>query len=438
MTTNQEGKHASFRTIGSGSGDYNGDAIAAMLAEGASGSDFNGIMTSWLQIRTGDSTKTNLNDLQATFAAQQGFARWSDINTIPATAGIIKSIQQIEFTIASGAATGTDTITSVDTANTVLFYSYGFFGGKRQTSIVSGFDHIDVRVDLTNGTTVTATRGLGDTFAIDVVCTVVEYTAAAISSIQQGTVDITTGASSGTDTITSVNTARSVVLYNGSSTGRTNAVPVGGIMSALSLTNATTVTATRANTFTSSTLSTNYTVIEFAPGVVNSIQEFNITITNSGNTTNTATIANVDTTRAFIFPGGVTSTVSLVDLAQDVCHVQLTNGTTLTATRNTASATVPGVAGTVVEFVGGTIKSIQRSTLTMQTGNTTENDTVTAVDTALSVLTTLGASGTSTSAWDPEEEHFTSKLFDATTVRYQRGVSGRVWTAPYELVEYVA
>ena len=74
----------------------------------------------------------------------------------------------------------------------------------------------------------------------------------------------------------------------------------------------------------------------------------------------------------------------------------------------------------------------------MQTGNTTENDTVTSVNTSLSVLTTLGASGTSTSVWDPEEEHFTSKLFDATTVRYQRGVSGRVWTAPYELVEYVA
>ena len=150
MTTNQEGKHASFRTIGSGSGDYNGDAIAAMLAEGASGSAFNGIMTSWLQISTGDSTKTNLNHLQATFAAKQGFARWSDIKKIPATAGIIKSIQQREFTIASGAATGTDTITSADAATTVLFYGYGFFGGKRQTSTVSGFYHICLRIDLTN------------------------------------------------------------------------------------------------------------------------------------------------------------------------------------------------------------------------------------------------------------------------------------------------
>ena len=83
MTTNQEGKHTSFRTIGGGSGEYNGDSIAAMVAEGATGSSFNEIMVSWLQIRT-SSSATNLNDLQAAFAAQEGFARWSDVNTIAA------------------------------------------------------------------------------------------------------------------------------------------------------------------------------------------------------------------------------------------------------------------------------------------------------------------------------------------------------------------
>ena len=84
MTTNQEGKHASFRVIGSGTGDYNGDAIAAMVAEAATGSSFNEIMVSWLQIRISDTDITNLNDLQAAFAAQEGFVRWSDVNTFAA------------------------------------------------------------------------------------------------------------------------------------------------------------------------------------------------------------------------------------------------------------------------------------------------------------------------------------------------------------------
>jgi len=84
MTTNQEGKHASFRTIGGGSGEYNGDSIAAMVADGASGSSYNEIMVSWLQIRISDTTVTNINDLQQAFAAQEGFDTWSSVNTFSA------------------------------------------------------------------------------------------------------------------------------------------------------------------------------------------------------------------------------------------------------------------------------------------------------------------------------------------------------------------
>lgn len=85
MTTNQEGRHSSFRTIGSGSSEYNGDAIAAFIAEGATGSTFSDLFVSWLQIRT-SSSATNVSDLMALFASQQGFNRWDEINTIPALA----------------------------------------------------------------------------------------------------------------------------------------------------------------------------------------------------------------------------------------------------------------------------------------------------------------------------------------------------------------
>lgn len=80
MTTNQEGKHAAFRAIGGTSGTYNEDAIAAMVAEGASGTTFNEIMISWLQIRTG-SSDDNINNLKQAFADAEGFDNWDAITT---------------------------------------------------------------------------------------------------------------------------------------------------------------------------------------------------------------------------------------------------------------------------------------------------------------------------------------------------------------------
>lgn len=83
MTTNQEGRHASFRAIGGTSGSYNEDAIAAMIIEGASGSTFEEIMISWLQIRL-SSSKTNLTDLMNEFGVAEGFRNWNDMNTFSA------------------------------------------------------------------------------------------------------------------------------------------------------------------------------------------------------------------------------------------------------------------------------------------------------------------------------------------------------------------
>ena len=81
MTTNQEGRHASFRVISSTSGTYNGDSIAAFQTEGATSTEYNGAFVQWLQIRN-SSTKTNLNDLQAEFALANGFDQWNSVNTI--------------------------------------------------------------------------------------------------------------------------------------------------------------------------------------------------------------------------------------------------------------------------------------------------------------------------------------------------------------------
>ena len=83
MATNQEGRHASFRVISGTAYDYNGDALSAFIAEGATSTDFTGAFIEWLQIRTGSSS-SNVDDLKALFAADNGFSSWNDVNSISA------------------------------------------------------------------------------------------------------------------------------------------------------------------------------------------------------------------------------------------------------------------------------------------------------------------------------------------------------------------
>lgn len=82
---------------------------------------------------------------------------------------------------------------------------------------------------------------------------------AGVKSVQTGTIVITATNLTNTATISSVNTAKSVVLFGGWTTDNT-----GGTLTFapyLTLTNATTVTATRSNT--SNTTTVSYTVLEF-------------------------------------------------------------------------------------------------------------------------------------------------------------------------------
>lgn len=357
-----------------------------------------------------------------------------------AVSGIISSIQQVEFTIASAATTGTATITSVDTSRSVVFFSNGVFGGLRQTDTANTPDVTMARIELTNATTVTATRNTADTFAITVICTVVEYTADAIDSVQQGTVQITGANLTNTATITSVNTSRSVVLYNGATSDNTASARQAVAWQELSLTNATTVTGTRGNAGSApQTSDANFVVIEFASGVIDSAQEFSITITDGVSTVNTATISSVDTSRSMIFPGGITNSAVSLSPSPGVLRATLTNATTVTATRNTATGDDPVVAGTVVEFAAIRIASIQRGTVTIGSGNTTVDETVTSVTESRSVLNCLSASFSSVLSMDPEEEYFTCEILNSTTLRFTRGLgSTRLWTASYELVEYTA
>lgn len=357
----------------------------------------------------------------------------------PAPSGIISSIQQVEITIADTDTTGTATISTVDTSRTAVFFSYGNAGGARQADTTTNVDLVCCRVSLTNATTVTATRGSsGEGVAKVLICTVVEFTDAAVDSVQQGTVTLTDTNTSNTATISSVTTSRSVVLYNGVSVSAD--VFEGASSTYVALTNATTVTVTRGiGNATSHTLTTGYTVIQFASGVVDSVHPFAITVVSAASAT--ATISSVDTTRTVTFAGGMATDNGRVSADEEMCYCALTNATTVTATRiNNSSARYVTIGGTMVQFAEGVIESIQRGVVTMATTDATKDTTISEVDLDYSVVQALGTTSTSAATIDPEEQYFTLGFTSTTNIRSTIGDvgGGRDVIYSYEVVEYAA
>ncbi len=81
--------------------------------------------------------------------------------------GAIKAIYRGTITIANAATSNTATITSVDTSKTLLF-------NLGEESTETSVANTNVRLALTNATTVTAERG-GSTGSVEVGYQVVEY-----------------------------------------------------------------------------------------------------------------------------------------------------------------------------------------------------------------------------------------------------------------------
>lgn len=138
----------------------------------------------------------------------------------------------------------------------------------------------------------------------------------------------------GTATISSVSTSDSLMTYLGlTSTYNTNADwSVGNVYFAL--TNATTVTATRANG--SLNITCSYEVIELVAGVLKSVQR-GVTAQSGGSTT--ATISSVDTTKSMMtYLGTLGQGFQYLPDQADI-RGAVTNATTLTFTINNASGT---------------------------------------------------------------------------------------------------
>lgn len=175
-----------------------------------------------------------------------------------ATAGavsIIASIQRGTVTLArGGAATATATITAVNPQACIL-HRLGQTTEDPTTPTRASSPTTFARIDLTNATTVTATTDAAVLSDQVISFEVIEFLPGIIKSVQQGTIALS--ALSNTATITAVNPAKSMLMFEGEHGS-------GGFdtrHAKIVLTNATTVTANYLATGETTTV--GFSVVEF-------------------------------------------------------------------------------------------------------------------------------------------------------------------------------
>lgn len=171
--------------------------------------------------------------------------------------------------------------------------------------------------------------------------------ASVVRSVQYGSITIAAGATTNTATIAAVNTANSVCMFLGvtSSSLSDGQTDPSIYFTRVALTNATTVTATKATTDVTYGKIVNFCVIEFAPGVTRQIQSGVVSFTG---TTGTATIVAVDVNKTWLVYGGSTTSYPAASMNTYGVRLSLTNATTVTG--DTSSSQTYTAAFMAVEF----------------------------------------------------------------------------------------
>lgn len=348
-----------------------------------------------------------------------------------AALGLIKSIQTATITIATSATTGTATISSVATSKTALF-----FNNWRSAELLLNPAEDFPSVTLTNATTVTATKNTGnasDTTIVSV--TVVEFQPWVVTNIIYSSGTFTDTATQVDVTIASVNTARSICIYLGNRTNRTTYNTIRNSPTAF-LQAATNVRLNRGSGSAGDSVIVSFCVIEFAVGVLASLQTAEITIAGSAST-GTATISAVTTANTLLVYGGWRqAALGVVDVTL-APYVQLTNTTTLTATRNSATATTQSLIRVyVLEFISKWVKTESRNIVTIATLTASNTGAISVTNTNKTIVSYLGSTTTVNSTSDAS--FATMEYTNTTTVTATRGsaIAGTL-TASWEAIEFV-
>ncbi|MBX9583665.1 MAG: hypothetical protein K2X87_25465 [Gemmataceae bacterium] len=340
----------------------------------------------------------------------------------------VRSVQAVSITIPAGSTSATQTVTSVSTTRSVIFWD-----GQLTDNTSLAPDRTTARLTLTDATTVTATRAASSgTNGITVKAYLVEFQASVVDSVEYGTVSIGSGASSNTATVASVDVTRSTVFYLGSTTTSNSSGTAEQHLMTVTLTDATTVTAATSATSTATRIA-SFCVVQWASGATTSVNAYTLTDSTAA-TAPTKTITSVDTTRSLVIYNGCLGAAT--GMTDNLSRLSLTNSTTVTVTRGGTGATSRTAAFTVVEFAAALIHSIQRGSTTL-TGAVSADSTVTAVETARAFVNFGGHSSNVTNNFNTSLH--TAELLDPDTVRCQRGLasSGSVTGVPaWEVVRF--
>jgi hypothetical protein len=246
-----------------------------------------------------------------------------------------------------------------------------------------------------------------------------------IKSVQQVSITIAAGSSSNTASINAVSTATTFIIYQGTTTTLVGPTNTDHTWVRLTLTNSTTITATRQGTQDDVTV--KCTVIEATPSLVQNVQYG--TVSGTQVFTNTATIASVDTSRSAVFYLGQSGGGS--NGMADNIAVTLTNSTTVTAdigNQNTWTASF-----VVVQFQAAVIQSRQQFTSTYTTGNTTDTQTISSVNTNYSMI----AYGGQKQGLQTSTDQYYLQLSSSTNVNLVRtATTGTARSAYFTVIEF--
>lgn len=241
--------------------------------------------------------------------------------------------------------------------------------------------------------------------------------AVTVDSIQTGTETVTSGDGTSIDvTITSVNTSRSVVMFT-TRTGEDSRDK--RALYAASLTSSTNINFLRTDSAFASTATIEWTVIEFATGVLSSLQ----TISADWYTTTSNTITAVDTSESIIIWSRRTNQ-NVAFTQGEAVNLEFNGaGTAVLASGLTAASKGIGEAQ-VLEFDGGV--DVQHFMSNLAENVESDTETITSVDAGSSFISSLGFDALRSVSGDIGRYHPIIELTNATTVSFSRSTVGSV------------
>lgn len=254
----------------------------------------------------------------------------------------IRSIQTGTILL-NGVSSANATINAVNTSNSVVL-----FQGQTHSTNSDTFNYIQGNLELANSTTVTARKDSGAVNALTIGYCVIEFNQGIVKSVQQVSATIAASSTSITAAISSVDTANSMLVFQGFTTS-TFATNDTRYIPRADLTNATTVTFTRSGS-PSITNPCRAAVVEFHPIFIRQKQK-GTTAIGSGAASNTSAITPVDRNKTLMAWSGFTDSANhAANPAVTYGSIELTDGSTITARRGASNTDTVTVGWEAIEF----------------------------------------------------------------------------------------